>query len=72
MSHEQQVVANAVERGRWYWGIWAGMRILRDLWLEERGTGLGVVVFGLKTTCHSFWKQVGPTGRRQPGMFMNL
>jgi hypothetical protein len=30
-----------------------------------------VVVFGLQTTFHSFWKQVGPTGGRQPGMVMN-
>jgi hypothetical protein len=72
MSHEQQVVDNAVERGRWYWGMQAGMRIFRELWLEKRGAGLRVVVFGLRTTCHSFWKQVGPIGGRQPGMFMNL
>jgi hypothetical protein len=31
----------------------------------------GVVVFGLKSTFHSLWKQVGPTGGRQPGMVMN-
>jgi hypothetical protein len=31
----------------------------------------GVVVFGLKTTFHGFWKPVGQTGGRQPGMVMN-
>jgi hypothetical protein len=54
MSYEQQVVANAVERGMWYCRIQSGMRTFRDIWLEKRGAGLGMVVFGLKTTCHSF------------------
>jgi hypothetical protein len=32
------VVDNDVERQRWYWGMRGGMRIFRDLWLEERGS----------------------------------
>jgi hypothetical protein len=57
MSHEQQVVDNAVESGRWYWGIQAGMRIFRGLWFEEIGTGLGVVVFDLRLLATVFGKR---------------
>jgi hypothetical protein len=41
MSHEQEVVDNAVERGRWNWGMQAVLRLFRELWLEERGSGRG-------------------------------
>jgi hypothetical protein len=53
----------------------AGRGIFRDFWLDERGAGLGVVVFGFKSAFHIFGvqgaKEVGPTGGRQPGVSMN-
>jgi hypothetical protein len=53
----------------------AGRGIFRDVWLDERDTGLGVVLFGSKSAFHIFGKlrakEVGPTGGRQPGVCMN-
>jgi hypothetical protein len=41
LSHEQNIVDNAEERGSRCWGMRVGRRIFRDLWLEQRSTGLG-------------------------------
>jgi hypothetical protein len=53
----------------------AGRGIFRDVWLDERDTGLGVVLFGSKSAFHIFGKlrakEVGPTEGRQLGVCMN-
>jgi hypothetical protein len=41
LSHEQEIVDNAEERGSLCWGMRAGRRIFRDLWLGQRSAGLG-------------------------------
>jgi hypothetical protein len=71
MYIEQQILHNAVERGNQYVGaprMWTGRKIFRDLLLDERGAGLGEVMFGFRNAFHIFGKlgekQVGPTGGR--------
>jgi hypothetical protein len=43
-----------MERGIQCWRMLVGRGIFRDLWLDERGAGLGVVVFGFKSAFYIF------------------
>jgi hypothetical protein len=62
LSHEQNIVDNSEERGSRCWGMRAGRRIFRDLWLDHRSAGLGGGVGCIKDCFPHIWKCGGKRG----------